>query len=161
MVVVYWSWNCESCPEIKYFSLFLRTALLFQLIPARGRKPDNFCIVADCTQISTYPRKGTETKAAEELPPAACDFNLSPQGDGNYRHCRLLLNFLLFQLIPARGRKQNRWNQYIRAKYISTYPRKPSQALRASSPEGRAFPAATYLVLSSPFRGSWHGVSRD
>ena len=38
MVVVYWSWNCESCPEIKYFSLFLRTALLFQLIPARGRK---------------------------------------------------------------------------------------------------------------------------
>ena len=61
MVVVYWSWNCESCPEIKYFSLFLRTALLFQLIPARGRKQDRLDAVLVALDISTYPRKGTET----------------------------------------------------------------------------------------------------
>ena len=50
--------------NIKYLghsSLILR----FQLIPARGRKPDNFCIVADCTQISTYPRKGAKNSASK------------------------------------------------------------------------------------------------
>ena len=67
-----------------------------------------------------------------------------------------------FQLIPARGRKLQVHAPISNVYCISTYPRKkPSQALRASSPEGRAFVAATYLVLSSPFRGSWHGVSRD
>ena len=140
VVVVYWSWNCESCPEIKYFSLFLRTALLFQLIPARGRKRTQGSIQESTREfqlipargrkrlevpliligvlvISTYPRKGTETQSDSAEQTGTCYFNLSPQ--------------------------------------------KPSQALRASSPEGRAFVAATYLVLSSPFRGSWHGVSRD
>ena len=66
------------------------------------------------------------------------NYNLSPQGDGNHGD-----------------------HSHTHSDTISTYPRKPSQALRASSPEGRAFVAATYLVLSSPFRGSWHGVSRD
>ena len=83
--------------------------------------------------------------------------------------------------IPVRGRKQcsaNRNRTYVRynprkgtetslpchqslCTRLQLLPAKPSQALRASSPEGRAFPAATYLILSSPFRGSWHGVSRD
>ena len=83
MVVVYWSWNGESCPEIKYFSLFLEqlcfstyprkgtetgrhshhTSLsdIFQLIPARGRKPKLRLRLARDLFISTYPRKGTET----------------------------------------------------------------------------------------------------
>ena len=33
---------------------------------------------------------------------------------------------------------------------IATYPPKPSQALRASSPEGRAFPAAVYPDVKLP-----------
>ena len=162
MVVVYWSWNCESCPEIKYFSLFLRTALLFQLIPARGRKQVDILIILH----------------------SRIDFNLSPQGDGNridWMRCLLLLTFQLipargrkhpqlpipttemfrFQLIPARGRKLFSLCAETLFFGFQLIPAKPSQALRASSPEGRAFPAATYLVLSSPFRGSWHGVSRD
>lgn len=66
VVVVYWSWNCESCPEIKYFSLFLRTALLFQLIPARGRK--RCCMYKSNhrpDKISTYPRKGAKNSASK------------------------------------------------------------------------------------------------
>lgn len=65
MVVVYWSWNCESCPEIKCFSLFLRTALLFQLIPARGRKLDGVDAVRELVNISTYPRKGAKNSASK------------------------------------------------------------------------------------------------
>lgn len=65
VVVVYWSWNCESCPEIKYFSLFLRTALLFQLIPARGRKLDGVDAVRELVNISTYPRKGAKNSASK------------------------------------------------------------------------------------------------
>lgn len=65
MVVVYWSWNCESCPEIKYFSLFLRTALLFQLIPARGRKPNQIVLSRQALAISTYPRKGAKNSASK------------------------------------------------------------------------------------------------
>ena len=162
MVVVYWSWNCESCPEIKYFSLFLRTALLFQLIPARGRKPKSpvrscedvefqlisargrkhepSCMGKHHNSISTYPRKGTETRCSRSVGCHPYNFNLSPQGDGN----------------SSTGTGISNWSLYF-----NLSPQKPSQALRASSPEGRAFVAATYLVLSSPFRGSSHGVSRD
>ena len=104
MVVVYWSWNCESCPEIKYFSLFLRTALLFQLIPARGRK-------------LTWRESGTE------LP----NFNLSPQGDGNMSHLVWANITILFQLIPARGRKQIAHVHSINEHEISTYPRKGTE----------------------------------
>ena len=112
------------------------------------------------------------------------DFNLSPQGDGNSFSLDNNIARTTFQLIPARGRKPKLRLRLARDLFISTYPRKgtetqsdsakqtgtcyfnlspqkPSQALRASSPEGRAFVAATYLVLSSPFRGSWHGVGRD
>ena len=65
VVVVYWSWNCESCPEIKYFSLFLRTALLFQLIPVRGRKQYAYTKYSYEPNISTYPRKGAKNSASK------------------------------------------------------------------------------------------------
>ena len=39
-------------------------------------------LVKDC--ISTYPRKGTETEQSPRLRHSVPDFNLSPQGDGNF-----------------------------------------------------------------------------
>ena len=51
------------------------------------------------------------------------NYNLSPQGDGN---------------------KMRRIHPYMKTDY-NLSPQKPSQALRASSPEGRAFPAAVTL----------------
>ena len=105
MVVVYWSWNCESCPEIKCFSLFLRTALLFQLISARGRKLVAVCISSPSFQISTYLRKGTETTFLRHQCCYKRHFNLSPQGDGNVAMNPLGWTKLRFQLIPVRGRK--------------------------------------------------------
>ena len=83
MVVVYWSWNCESCPEIKYFSLFLRTALLFQLLPVRGRKLimlRNLMLDRIFQLIPARGRKPLRYPEHQQQP----DFNLSPQGDGNY-----------------------------------------------------------------------------
>ena len=160
MVVVYWSWNCESCPEIKYFSLFLRTALLFQLIPARGRKPESprylsgnnlFQLIPArgrkrrrcynrrvIFRISTYPRKGTKTV-----------------------HTTTSARVVRISTYPRKGTETSLHSLLMMVRNFNLSPQKPSQALRASSPEGSAFPAATYLVLSSPFRGSWHGVSRD
>ena len=104
MVVVYWSWNCESCPEIKYFSLFLRTALLFQLIPARGRKHTIIRNHDELIRISTYPRKGTETMETILIPIV-----------------------IPFQLIPARGRKHCFKAKIQKTDGISTYPRKGTE----------------------------------
>ena len=162
MVVVYWSWNCESCPEIKYFSLFLRTALLFQLIPARGRKHGTLLRLAQTQHNFNLSPQGDGNIRSYRYPQQRClDFNLSPQGDGNPLIRGMTLISSPFQLIPARGRKLFSLCAETLFFGFQLIPAKPSQALRASSPEGRAFPAATYLVLSSPFRGSWHGVSRD
>ncbi len=107
MVVVYWSWNCESCPEIKYFSLFLRTALLFQLIPARGRKPGVCAVTIALAGISTYPRKGTETVVVQHV----CSI----------RHG--------FHLIPARGRKQEVYFKFTTGKHFILSPQGDGNAL--------------------------------
>ena len=91
------------------------------------------------SNISTYPRKGTETAI------------VVVNND----------DLVAFQLIPSRGRKQN---CHLAGRCVNQFqliPVKPSQALRASSPEGRAFTAAVYPDVKLPLRGSWHGVSRD
>jgi hypothetical protein len=91
-----------------------------------------------------------------------CYFNLSPQGDGNLLDQFVASFVLLISTYPRKGTETGRdANRPQAVRGFQLIPAKPSQALRASSPEGRAFVAATYLVLSSPFRGSWHGVSRD
>ena len=66
--------------------------------------------------ITTYPRKGTETVSCNRATYTRFDYNLSPQGDGNTQKVLHASWIVLLQLIPV----------------------KPSQALRASSPEGRA-----------------------
>ena len=103
MVVVYWSWNCESCPEIKYFSLFLRTALLFQLIPARGRKPRDICTV----HMVIY-------------------FNLSPQGDGN-QEIYVQFTWSFISTYPRKGTETPDRTYRCTPTWISTYPRKGTE----------------------------------
>ena len=39
-------------------------------------------------------------------------FNLSPQGDGNPTLTPVFISMILFQLIPARGRKQSLSNKH-------------------------------------------------
>ena len=169
--------------NILLIDLFLITAL-FQLIPARGRKHIAFFETVDSAQqfqlIPARGRKPFPTAAVFSCP----SFQLIPARGRKPSTFASMLIFHAFQLIPARGRKHPQLPipttemfrfQLIPARGRKLFslcaetlffgfqliPAKPSQALRASSPEGRAFPAATYLVLSSPFRGSWHGVSRD
>ena len=69
---------------------------------------DSFSIGAMVTlrQISTYPRKGTETFEEMLVLATIVDFNLSPQGDGNRLLMSILSTNMKFQLIPARGRKR-------------------------------------------------------
>ena len=137
MVVVYWSWNCESCPEIKYFSLFLRTALLFQLIPARGRKRLALLPMKLRSVISTYPRKGTETSMLVLIITVVHAFQLIPvRGRKRYER-RHVPDRSAFQLIPARGRKPNQIVLSRQALAISTYPRKnPLRRCAPALPKG-------------------------
>jgi hypothetical protein len=78
----------------------------------------NMSLVIDerIDSITTYPRKGTETVSCNRATYTRFDYNLSPQGDGNTQKVLHASWIVLLQLIPV----------------------KPSQALRASSPEGRA-----------------------
>ena len=57
------------------------------------------------TNITTYPRKGTET--GTRMPPCTLllNYNLSPQGDGNDMFSNAANIEKILQLIPARGRK--------------------------------------------------------
>ncbi len=66
-------------------------------------------------------------------------FNLSPQGDGN----------------------QSDSAEQTGTCYFNLSPQKPSQALRAGSPEGELFRCHLPCTKLPPFGGSWHGVSRD
>ena len=79
-------------------------------------------LILDIIQISTYPRKGTETARSR-----ACS-----------RRRR-------FQLIPARGRKLVRCNFSVRLAVISTYPRKgtetPGYAAISTRPSFQLIPA--------------------
>ena len=58
-------------------------SLYFNLSP---QGDGNLCDIPNTSnnQISTYPRKGTETSNSIALWPIPNDFNLSPQGDGNW-----------------------------------------------------------------------------
>ena len=110
MVVVYWSWNCESCPEIKYFSLFLRTALLFQLIPARGRKPYYLDLYVLYSTFQLIPARGRKP--------------IKRNIGRRYR--------LRFQLIPARGRK--RFTRSKRVNQAMNFNLSPQNPLRRCAP---------------------------
>ena len=102
---------------------YLPVKLLFQPIPARGRKrcadgnradllhistyPRKGTITRGCQpprqgdSISTYPRKGTETRRTSSTGSTWFYFNLSPQGDGNASQRRSVgTNRLNFNLSP-------------------------------------------------------------
>ena len=123
----------------------------FQLIPARGRKPEHHWCFKVFIPISTYPRKGTETRSAAVFFSVYQNFNLSPQGDGNFSKAHLekrAIDFNLspqgdgnrstnskescrktFQLIPARGRKPINEPVFASQAVISTYPRKGTETV--------------------------------
>ena len=50
--------------------------------------------------ISTYPRKGTETSCCQAYHLAFADFNLSPQGDGNLPSTLMTATCSDFNLSP-------------------------------------------------------------
>ena len=109
-----------------------------QLIPARGRKPND-----------------TRT------PRTAKSCNLSPRGDGNIRFTRLLATdlkvatypregtetalyplstgrALWLQLIPARGRKPSCLPVFFVQCFVATYPREGTETSRLSNQSARS-----------------------
>ena len=117
---------------------FSLNSVSFQLIPARGRK-------------RKYP----------DVSIAIRDFNLSPQGDGNLNHLDLTFRRINFNLSPQ-GDGNRFFIQLGQLDLtISTYPRKTLSGAARQLSRRESFSSCRYPVLSSPFRGSWHGVSRD
>ncbi len=109
---------------------FIRFSIIvppFQLIPARGRKPLRSGGNVGFCNISTYPRKGTETPLLLQIRLFRKHFNLSPQGDGNPLEVAAMLASATFQLIPARGRKHLSFFRSGFLGSISTYPRKGTE----------------------------------
>ena len=104
--------------------------IVFQLIPARGRKLYNCTSFQIHIDISTYPRKGTETHRHCFRRCTAAHFNLSPQGDGNFYIIIFSISRQIFQLIPARGRKPQGLFIVVELVAISTYPRKGTETYR-------------------------------
>ena len=117
----------------------------FQLIPARGRKHFHLSIEIMMCIISTYPRKGTETALVNHLVPEVLDFNLSPQGDGNGTQTESLMIDLIFQLIPARGRKP--LLHPVRAAGLNNFNLSPQNPLRRCAP---ALPKGELFQLPLP-----------
>ena len=102
-----------ALPEISLFQLIpargrklfnryrnFELVLIFQLIPARGQKLAIDCLIINTDDISTYPRKGTETGSLPVGLHISLDFNLSPQGDGNSLRLIFTLSRANFNLSP-------------------------------------------------------------
>ena len=105
------------------------TALLrmisFQLIPARGRKPQLSKVDELLLEISTYPRKGTETK-----------------------YLRGLIQFARkFQLIPARGRKRRIGFCNHLFDHITTSPRKGAKNSASKMVRSFSFACLNFSVF--------------
>ena len=128
-----------------YLLLWLMKNIRFQLIPARGRKHFHLSIEIMMCIISTYPRKGTETALVNHLVPEVLDFNLSPQGDGNGTQTESLMIDLIFQLIPARGRKP--LLHPVRAAGLNNFNLSPQNPLRRCAP---ALPKGELFQLPLP-----------
>ena len=97
--------------------------MLFQLIPARGRKRSD--------ASSTLQRRFY--------------FNLSPQGDGNIKYLGHSSLILRFQLIPARGRKLDGVDAVRELVNISTYPRKGAKNSASKMVRSFSFACLNFL----------------
>ena len=99
--------------------------MLFQLIPARGRKRSD--------ASSTLQRRFY--------------FNLSPQGDGNIKYLGHSSLILRFQLIPARGRKLDGVDAVRELVNISTYPRKGAKNSASKMVRSFSFACLNFSVF--------------
>ena len=133
----------------------------FQLIPARGRKLlSALMIILLGLHFNLSPQGDGNELTAIPVLLTSYNFNLSPQGDGNVN---TLMSVLLFGIstYPRKGTEtQSHLLHYRSQEYFNLSPQTLSGAARQLS-RRESFSSCRYPVLSSPFRGSWHGVSRD
>ena len=85
--------------------LIITVVHAFQLIPVRGRKLHELVTKHRRTGISTYPRKGTETREPSAGTYGSLRFQLIPARGRKQEIIITKLALTVFQLIPARGRK--------------------------------------------------------
>ena len=78
-------------------------------------------------EISTYPRKGTETNRYSVVNVLSPDFNLSPQGDGNLYNFGHFCNSHYFNLSPQGDGNYFQSPLTAYSSFISTYPRKGTE----------------------------------
>ena len=126
----------------------------FQLIPARGRKRSSQNVATLRNVISTYPRKGTETRCRPRPCNDGYDFNLSPQGDGNLDIILYLLKVHYFNLSPQGDGNPMRSYRTADA-LISTSPRKGTK--NSASKTMRSF---SFANLNSLFSVGFCSMSR-
>ena len=144
-------------------------------IPVRGRKP----VVAhrEAERLCTIPVRGR--KQGRETWSGRTEHTIPVRGRKQERN---LPQAMPLCTIPVRGRKLNRralvysGRQYHPRKGAKTAqivfllrvdlhcnfsPQNPLRRCAPAPSKGGSFCSCRYPVLSSPFWGSWHGVSRD
>ena len=76
---------------------------IVKLSSVRGRKPS---VVCPCFLISNeFPARGRKPARLDDLIDVDVNYNLSPQGDGNFSLSQFIRLSSKLQFIPARGRK--------------------------------------------------------
>ena len=155
---------------------------IVKLSSVRGRKRKIVVELVDWETIAIYPRKETETRSIERWC-FDCLIAIYPRKGTKTslpNHC---LNKPRLQLIPARERLQVRLgvnqplvhynlspqrdgNVLIRFscphnQNCNLSPQNPLRRCAPALPSGELFRLPFTPMLSSPFRRSWHGVSRD
>ena len=82
---------------------FMVKLLSISTYPRKGTETTAMIYRATNPIISTYPRKGTETNCGNRTVVNSDDFNLSPQGDGNFTCCAWLPCKYMISTYPRKG----------------------------------------------------------
>ena len=144
-------------------------------IPVRGRKRTND--FHQLMKVGTIPVRGRKPVVAHREAERLCTIPVRGRKQARNRPQAMPLC-----TIPVRGRKLNRralvysGRQYHPRKGAKTAqivfllrvdlhcnfsPQNPLRRCAPAPSKGGSFCSCRYPVLSSPFWGSWHGVSRD
>ena len=124
-----------------------KTAFLVSTIPVRGRKPELCFVIGQGS--GTIPVRGRK-QIHNAL---VCDIVRTIPVRGRKRIAEITID-IANQYHPRKGTETSLPCHQSLCTRFQLLPAKPSQALRASSPERGSFCSCRYPVLSSPFGGA-------
>ena len=143
-----------------YFSRFSGEVCYYNLSP-QGDGNDAHIPCLDMAQITTYPRKGTETLLLQPRLPKDTITTYPRKGTETSASGIRKNRAATLQLIPVRGRLPLALFIIEAVHAVTTSPRKTLSGAARQLSRRESLVQGNGSCESSPRRGSWHGVSRD